>query len=218
MLHRLLLLLICWPVNAQLLKVAVMDSGVRPALSVNYCKGEAKSFIDDNIRDFSGHGTNVSYLINANLDHLPYCQVILKIWKPGIHNGKAYMAALDYLTTRNDIKIVNLSISGEGFSYPEKLLIQRLLDQGKILIVAAGNDNKNLDEKCDAYPACYDKRIVVVANGEKGKPLSGSNYGKVVDFYINGVNKGPNVLKLTGSSQSTAILTNKTIKSILKTN
>jgi hypothetical protein len=204
-----MIFLACSTSVAETIKVAVLDSGLNTGFNIKVCAGERVSFVDKNTKDAHGHGTNVSYLINRGLNNADYCQSIYKVWNGSKDNGNSFVAALKVLTKRSDIKVVNLSIAGVGYNPVEAKIITTLLDQGKILVVASGNNGQNLTNNCNIYPACYDERIIVVANGFRGRPYARSNYGAQVDYYIDGRKKGPPGIKLTGSSQSTAIVTNQ---------
>jgi len=59
----------------------------------------------------------------------------------------------------------------------------------------------------------YDPRIIVVGNkNEDGTPHYASSYGSSVKYWENGVNVVAFGIKLTGSSQATAIETGKIVK------
>ena len=135
---------------------------------------------------------------------MDYCIVVIKIYSDK-GSLDASINALTYVNSL-DVKIVNMSYGGIGFSHAESVEIKKLLDKDVDLVVASGNFAMNFDISCNFYPACYDKRLTVVGNKNYK-----SNYGKIVDLIIDGNNKEALGISLSGSSQSTAIHTNKLI-------
>lgn len=182
-------------------RVAVIDTGINitKAPNVKLCNTDHKDFSASSIVDTNGHGTNVSEIIAKNNKDNDYCIYAIKFYSENTDTLKAFVQSLVYVNTLK-VDIVNLSVSGSGFSKLESILIKQLLDKGVKVVVAAGNDNKDISKKCDVYPACYDDRIYIIGNKSNK-----SNYGKQVDFVLNGnrVNAGGKVL--SGSSQSAAI-------------
>jgi subtilisin family serine protease len=192
-------------------KVAIIDTGLdlKYANQANLCRGEHKDLTGEGLSDIHGHGTNITGLIVKGVDSSKYCIVIIKAYafKGQKTRPKGYITeALKYAYKIN-ANIINLS--GGGF-YPiaeEKQIVKKILDAKITLVVAAGNNNENLTFNCIYYPACYDSRIYVIGNIQND-----TNYGKIVDTYYDGVNKTGFGITLTGTSQSTAIFTNKLLK------
>jgi serine protease len=71
-------------------------------------------------------------------------------------------------------QIINLSVGGEGeCSAPYQETINRILRQGALVVVSAGNDSKNIK---DYVPANCEGVLVVVATDSTGDLASYSNY------------------------------------------
>lgn len=204
----------CLVSQSKTLKIAVIDTGLNNTYNIPLCKEGHKDFTNTDLRDNHGHGTNISYLINEYAGKgVDYCQIILKVYDyKSSAMVKNSIQAFEYLTNI-DVDIINYSGGGRGADAIERAFIKRLLLQGKVLVVAAGNDGNNLNRDCNYYPACYDDNIIVVGNGSSQKQKEPtSNWGSVVDVWIDGVSKGPDEIKMTGTSQSTAILTGSIIQ------
>jgi hypothetical protein len=222
-------------------KIAVIDTGYNAINGiVRVCdeghRDFTKPLFQSNLylmSDLNGHGQNVSHLIERQIQSPSfYCQIIVKYTNgiDSIKENSAYffLKSLEYVANRKDIALVN--ISGGGIARTndpktkeavtkylklEKAFIQKLLDANVTVVVAAGNDNLNLDKECVYYPACHDPRIYVVGNGTSLKNrYAGSNYGKVVDIWIDGRDHTAGGHTMTGSSQSTAIFTGKLLNGL----
>lgn len=190
------------------IKVAVIDTGYAGNYNISMCKNGHRNFTKDVDADVIGHGTNVSFLIQKFAKNFKYCQIIVKFYDRNTNNNLiALKMSLMYVLNQKDIKYINISGGGKHPDPEERKLIEALLDENRIIVVAAGNHNTDLDKECNFYPACYDERIIVVGNGNQKDRHYRSNYGSIVDVYIDGTNKGPKDLKLTGTSQSAAIYT-----------
>jgi hypothetical protein len=112
-----------------------------------------------------------------------------------------------------------------GAAIPEETrLLSQALDQGVTIFVAAGNGEAvrsgysvvvkpiNLDQRCEAFPACADPRLRVVSAYD----LTRANFGKIVDIWESGLRKVGGGLSLSGTSQATAIATGKYVRNLLK--
>tara|TARA_R110000868_G_scaffold66014_14_gene197079 strand:- start:9429 stop:10145 length:717 start_codon:yes stop_codon:yes gene_type:complete len=204
--------------------VIVMDTG----LTVNQdslpylCESGHVDFsgsgtIDDN----NGHGTNIAGLVARGLDTKKQCIVIVKYYDTDKdpynkqEPGEALDRAWNYLLTTN-AKWINMSFVGEVYVQNEYSAIKQLLARGTKVVVAAGNEALNFDDKCERYPACYGFKspnwYVVGAYD-----LSLSNFGGPVNIVLQGMNQrghfGP---LMSGSSQATGNATAKIIKGLIK--
>ena len=210
--------------------VAVIDTGIRDESLPYLCKDRV-DFSGKGIYDTWSHGTNVAGLIERGANGADYCQMIIKFTDPlqdksisALNNIRlSFRYAIDH-----KVDIINYSGGGESPDDEEKKLVIEALDAGITLVVAAGNEHSNLNKKCDYYPACYDKRIIVVGNlGVNGKRAKTSNYEKsyklngklikvpknrVIKHFVIGTDQEANGIKLTGTSQATAIVTGRLIK------
>lgn len=171
-------------------KIAVIDTGfnLSQVPTAKLCPGSEIANVsgDGTLEDVNGHGTMVLELIESkvNVDH---CYILVK-WYNKARSGKDGMA--DMLKALLLVKeqrpdVLNLSLGGYHKAVEEEKIIKDLLDSGTIVVAAAGNDNVDLDKDCSFYPACSDKRIVVVGASDNKK----FNDGKVVDIYDKSVSR-----------------------------
>ncbi len=113
-----------------------------------------------------------------------------------------------------------MSLEGNTFKFLDYRFLQILLNNGTNVAVAAGNSNKNLNEKCNVFPACLNlnsnnfrvvgsntANVYVVNNTVTYSKYS--NYGTVVTALEDGTDKG--TPQMSGTSQATAIYTSKWI-------
>ncbi|RWS24812.1 alkaline protease-like protein [Leptotrombidium deliense] len=82
-----------------------------------------------------------------------------------------------------DKGIINLSL-GSDFSQIVNNAANGAVDDGHLLVVAAGNDDTNV---ADVSPASAKKAITVAATNRKNMKSAFSNYGKAVDLFAPGV-------------------------------
>lgn len=195
---------------AKTIKIAVIDTGLSNSKGLQLCSNGHKSFIDDDLTDHIGHGTNIVHLIDKYAKGADYCFIILKFY-PTNNAVSSTIAALKHALTL-DIDIINYSAGGKGSSLVEKELIRKLLNKGVIIVTASGNDGRDLDVNCNFFPACYFNELIVVGNGDKktGRNLT-SNYGKIVDIWVDGQNQSAGGHIMSGTSQSAAIVTGKIV-------
>lgn len=196
-----------------LIKVAIIDTGLKTEFrsKVPLCNSGHKDFTGEGFNDFIGHGTNVTGLITQGVQDLNYCVILIKAYSFRTHKFNQYVPeALEYSLTQN-VQIINLSGGGQDPIEKERIAILKLLSQNVTIVVAAGNDQANFDEKCNYYPACYDSRIRVI-----GSFADSSNYGTQVDVYLNGTDQIGFGIKMSGTSQATALYTNKILKELAK--
>ena len=229
--------------------IAVVDSGFTQPIGYptpNFCKfGHADVtafFPKTNIipKDLHGHGTNIVFTIEKQLegvDRSKYCLVIIKYWNPGTsgwisvrNTVKAFKRAHNM-----NISIVNYSSVGNSSDLRERLIIKKMLDDKIVVVVAAGNEGAKIvpeseifnlkpDPKLDpkvekttwSYPANYDDRVIAVGNlvGKVRNPSS--NYGSRVNFWEIGTDVESGGIKMTGTSQATAVYTGKLIRKMIE--
>lgn len=185
-------------------KVAVIDTGLN--LKYTYPLCGIKDFTNTSFEDTHGHGTNISGIIHKEAKGADYCQVVLKFFdkKSKVGNQYAVVKALEHAISQK-VDIINFSLGGEEPNPAEKELIIKALNKGIIIVAAAGNDAKN---ECSYFPACYDKRIVVVgAMGKERKLLESSNNSSSVDLYADGDSVTADGITQSGTSQATAKVT-----------
>jgi len=200
--------------EAKMIRLAIIDSGLDTSkYSTNICPdglydltlpvpGRVKTMTDD-----MGHANNIIGIISDKLKNTDYCLYVFKVYSKNTLKNPflPHLMAFFLVLKLGNIDIVNYSSSGSHGITMEQQLFNAIMKKGAKIIVAAGNDNKDLDKKCDAYPACYGNVISVGninVNGERA-PLS--NYGKVIKVWRMGEDICYNDLCLSGTSQATAV-------------
>lgn len=206
-------------------KIGVIDGGLSDFNNVPLCINvPSKDFTLHGFNDLpSQHGTNiVNVIINdlnvKQINRDKYCFVIAKTFKydQGEVQTVGYIQALQYLL-ENKVDIVNLSIIGSEPMFAETNIIKKMLDNKITVVVASGNESKNLDEKCSSYPACIDDRLVVVGSiGKNNIKSKFSNFGNIIDYWEYGEKVTAGGVTLSGTSQATAKVTAKTVYNLLK--
>jgi thermitase len=222
--------------NVEPIVVAVIDTGINPDLAekLPICKNGSRDFTGTGIEDHHGHGSHISGIIDANVKNVDisdtdkvkanYCQVIIKFYDPFTKTNslESEIKALRWAIELN-VDVINFSGGGTEESLEERILIKKALDMGIKVVVAAGNDHRELAGNYKFFPAVTDKRLYVVGNlNPQRVPASSSNYGSVVNSWEFGtrvrsfcrVGTEPNCL-LSGTSQATAVKSGKIIRSML---
>ena len=168
--------------------------------------------------DLHGHGTNIAGIIDrlAKSTKANFCIVVLKYYVNDGYGSQNLKATVDAINWAADIKLdyLNYSSGGEDPSADEFKAIERYLNGGGTLVVAAGNNGMNLDDKDHHYyPACYtDKRIIVVGMLDKnGVQYRYSNYGSVVTRWEIGAEVDGFGISESGTSQAAAVATGKLV-------
>ncbi|RME59888.1 hypothetical protein D6779_03245 [Candidatus Parcubacteria bacterium] len=158
--------------------VAVVDTGIKPVSNMRYCNYGHKSFAYSSpFIDRQNHGTTIGRIISRFPKR---CVISIKVSDKRTYKMPALIKALKYvLKLKPKPHCVNLSYGGLNPYPEEKALILKMLDKGYKVVAAAGNFSMNLSKQCNYYPACYDKRIIVV-----GSKASFSNYGAPVDYVV----------------------------------
>lgn len=200
------------------IKIAIIDSGIDVETSKQpyICEDGNVVFSQESPELYNtDHGSNIASAIGENIDSTEFCIVSYQVFGGG---GDTYTTFLERLTKaredliKRNVKFVNMSIQGEGDSYLEYKNIKEIIQSGAIVSVSAGNHKKNLDDKCDEFPACYKKKIEsrnmhIVGSYDK----TYSNYGAIVQFKESGVWKGKR-----GTSQACAQHTARIVNIFMK--
>lgn len=200
------------------IKIAVIDTGVdlkKTNLLPYVCSEGNISFVKGKaLEDSIGHGTNVIGLIADKIDPVRFCILVLKTCGEDLQIVNNTNKAIAYAIKQN-VKYINMSFNGNIPDETEFKLIKLALSKGIKIAVAAGNEGKDLDRKCDSFPACYTKYLnsklfrVVGSNTKFVIGRNYANYGKIVKYKEDGTYVGSP--RMTGTSQSTAILMGKWI-------
>ena len=165
--------------------------------------------------DRHGHGTHIAGLVNkyAKEGSNDYCLVIIKYFDPVIgdsDNVDATLKAIEYATNIH-ADYINYSGGGGRASPDENSAVKKYLDQGGIFVAAAGNERNDL-AKYPYYPAMADDRVIVVGNVKKNLEISPtSNRGSRVNCWEVGTQVEMYGAEMTGTSQSTAIVTGELV-------
>lgn len=187
--------------------VAVIDTGV-PSNSEAFkrCyKMPDRDLTGTGLQDLNGHATNVANIIKNTANSEDVCYVFIKYTNgrdSGIEkSNEALRIAIEY-----GVDIINYSSSGAGYSTEEKEILKVALKNNIIVVAAAGNDGKNLDRSCDAFPACYGFKLPMLIVGCKDY---NANHGKVVTIKEKCYKVVAGGFTMTGSSQATAKITGR---------
>lgn len=220
--------------HCRAIRIAVIDSGLDLSdkrFEGHICPNPGKSFVKDpkltdaeNLLDKNGHGTLVTSIIQQYAGDTKFCFSFYKYYSdtlPGIVNLHNEIKAIKQAIA-DGADIINISGGGPEFDEDESLAIKNNPDT--LFVVAAGNDNQDLDKPENKfYPASYGfkNEIVVGALTADKKRLPQSNYGKNIVFKELGENvpgylPDNKVGTMTGTSMATAIYTGKFVADVEK--
>ena len=143
---------------------------------------DAVSFVDNDVTDNFGHATKMIKTIRKQNKNAR----ILAL-KALDDNGKgttaSVVAALQYAIDSH-VSIINMSFSGKANDDTSLIeaKVKEAIKAGITVVASAGN---NSSIAYDYIPANIQGVITVGACDSKGKILNTSNYGNIVDWYIN---------------------------------
>lgn len=195
------------------------------------------------LTDYTGHGTAMAGIIGARTnDRLRVAGVnwhvslmILKVLGGANNRGSVFDAAKAIrFAAEHGAAIISLSLGGrpeEG--EPRQALLNAIIESSglghkALVVVAAGNENLDLDEpgnlffpasfkvthKCEPNGWCFDNLVVVGATDPDDEKAAFSNHGtEVVDLgapgvaiLTTGLEKNWGVAEVTGTSAATALV------------
>ncbi len=217
----LLSLLISCNSNAKQIRIAIIDSGI-PSFKTNakFCDKGLYDLTDTDMKDKIGHGSNVLGIISENLNKagIDYCIYDIKIYDKSSADTPflTHLLAYIYVYYLNGVDIVNYSSSGISEAPAETALVKGLVGLGIKFVVAAGNDSRDLDKSCNAYPACVSGVISVGNLNKNGSRNKNSNYGKIINKWQIGTEICYNKICMSGTSQATAFETVEQAKKLYK--
>ncbi len=147
--------------------------------------------------DPNGHGTHVAGTVGAIADSNGVAGVAPGVKLHAVRvlgsDGSGYysdiIAGIEYVLENPEIRVVNMSLGGGMSSATDPLAeaIERLIDSGVIVCIAAGNESQ---DTANVSPAGYDLGVVVSAYDASNSDLGFawfSNYGDEVDIAAPGV-------------------------------
>jgi subtilisin family serine protease len=170
-------------------KIAIIDTGYDASLvtgsKLKLCKHGHYDFSkgQNGVGFTKKHGTAVASIIAEQLKDVDYCAVIYTI---SIYENAEQIVTAFYKASYETVDAINASYSGSIKSVAEREAVRDAAKRVKAIFVAAGNDGRNLDVSCLAFPTCFDIPNVhpVGALKANGARLPVSNYGsKVKEWY-----------------------------------
>jgi subtilisin family serine protease len=168
-------------------RVAIIDSGYA-GTKLKLCPNGHHDFVNPDAefpKDRDGHGTNVGNIIADGLKDVEYCALVYRIWSKDRLTRLDDFVTAYYLAEANGASVINVSMYGQKPYGPEAFTIHEITERSNIRVfAAAGNDGENLDDLCNAFPACYTIRRLMVVGALC--PTRVSNYGRRVDLWYDG--------------------------------
>lgn len=169
--------------------VAIIDTGVATVPDLDDLKFvRGYDFINDetNASDDQGHGTHIAGTIAQRTGNgygaagiAPEAKIMpLKVVTVGGSATAADIAEAIRLAADRSADVINLSLSGSGYSELMQQAIDYAYRKGAVLIAAAGNGNQNYV----TYPARYHHVLSVTATDINGQRASYANFGAGVNF------------------------------------
>jgi subtilisin family serine protease len=156
------------------IKIAIIDTGINIAPEY-LCETGHKDFTNTNLSDNALHGSIIAAIIAKSMDIKRHCIVNIKWWHNNINFTTRYSEVFR-VATNSGAKLINLSAYGRHFDELEQIAIEEALQNGVIVVIAAGNESKNLSKQCVGYPACYNikhENFIVVGNTAKSSNKGG---------------------------------------------
>ena len=173
----------------QTIRVGVLDTGFNPNFTDGRIKLCATGHFDvtsskEGIYSTDPHGSLVAQALAEKLINVDYCLIIVTMNIKGMSTSTA--KGIKYLMSIG-VNIINLSINGDEVDYEEMQEIQNFASSGGKLFIAAGNEDRDLNQVCLAYPSCYGvKGTMIVGALTDGKRAEYSNYGNKVLLWEEG--------------------------------
>ena len=143
---------------------------------------DAVSFVDNDVTDNNGHATKMIQTIHKQNKNAKIL-ALKALDDNGNGTTASVVAALQYAIDSH-VSIINMSFSGR--STEDKSLVETKVKEAikaGITVVASAGNNGSI--AYDYIPANIDGVITAGACDSKGTILSTSNYGIIVDWYIN---------------------------------
>ena len=195
--------------------VYILDTGIaanHPQLQGRVRHGE--SFVNEPSGDFNGHGSHVAGIVGSkDYGVCKSCELVeVKcLNKNGQGDLTTVISAIEFavgdMIKTGKKSVANLSLG----SFRSKILneaVKAAVDNGMVMVVAAGNSNMNA---CLNSPASEPAAITVGAIDDKNDQIASfSNWGECVDIFASGVkveslsfSDFDNPVKFSGTSMAT---------------
>jgi subtilisin family serine protease len=178
------------PIREEDVIIAILDTGVdfgHPDLDDKILLN-GYDFVNDDSdpTDDNGHGTIVAGITAAETNNEEgiagvawalNCKVLpIKIADAtGVVEVAQEILGIER-AVQSGAHVINLSIAGPGYSQPERDAIRNAINNGVIVVAAAGNAGAGTE-----YPAAYDECIAVAATDIDDLRTDWSNYGPEID-------------------------------------
>jgi len=139
-----------------------------------------------------GHGTNIVRAVDSQIKDGDYCFIILKVferddWLKGLPAPKPSELRIRWAkailhATDAGAKLIVIAGGGKDFhTVTEKMAIEDAINHGVKIFTVAGNENQDLNKKCNYYIACYKVPGVEVIGALDGREMAYyTNTGKVI--------------------------------------
>jgi subtilisin family serine protease len=149
-------------------------------------------------KDFVGHGTKVAGTAagiesaSGVIGVAPQCRILPLRVNLTSGSNESRADAINYITEQaitfpHRRYIINCSWIMNGDHAGVCNAIIKAVNNNVLVIFAAGNDERNIDE-IPAYPAVYPEVIAVAATDQSDRKYDFSNYGEKIDVSAPGVN------------------------------
>jgi len=182
----------------------VFDTGIRVthtdfggrAFSTLECLGSRTECSDATCAvDSDGHGTHCAGTIGGQQYGVAKAVKLhaVKVIRDDGKGSTSYLIdALDWVMTKGKEKgltpsVVSASLGGKGNSGSVKYAVDKSVNNGVTVVVAAGNEGNRADPNaCSYQPAYVSSAVTVGATDISNKRASFSNYGSCVDIFAPG--------------------------------
>jgi subtilisin family serine protease len=178
-------------------KAYIIDTGIRTThddLSGRALHGRDTVGNDNDATDCNGHGTHVAGTVGGETygvakDVTLVAVRVLDCGGSGTWSG--VIAGMDWVTADHqagDPAVANMSLGG-GASSSVDAAVQRMINDGVAVAVAAGNGNwaGRAQDACKSSPARVAAAMTIGATTSTDAKASWSNYGTCVDWFAPGV-------------------------------
>merc|ERR1712178_51952 len=139
--------------------------------------------------DRNGHGTHCAGTVGGRRYGVAKdvtIHAVKVMGDDGTGSGSWVVSAMDWITRHAEKPaVMSMSLGGKGRSRMEQAAVNKAIDAGITVVVAAGNEN---DDACQYTPAFVQRAITVGATSSNDVRASYSNYGSCVQIFAPGTN------------------------------